>query len=292
MSIVTTFKIKKHITYKTFDLRKVNDPLLAYYLKKNHESGEFYEETNVKHIRRSKEYLDFSKGKTIFDLDDVLILDTEFKVIKPSFVESKNIVTFIQKNESQGKYRIILEKTQVQDYDDKFAGYKNMKQPTVIILSGYPGSGKSTLSHYFKSMKLRIIDGDKLSPQKMKDEVKKAMKLKQSMVIDGTFMTEKSRKAYIDIVKDVYDVHIIEVTTDIITSYVRNVKRSLDKKSKRTLIPLKVYRNFLKSYEPPKLKEGFSKIEHYPKKTIKGGTIRKLYNTDLDLFNLMMRKCV
>lgn len=289
-STVINFMSEKNMTYKTFDLRMVKEPMLAYYLKKYHESNELYKHKDVKAIRKSRHYNEFKKDKSIFDLDDVMVLDDSFKILKPSYVDSKKVVTFIQRKDSQDKYRILLEKIRNEDYHTKFANYVNLKDPTVIMLSGYPGSGKSTLSSYFKSIQFKIVDGDKLSPQKMKEEVKKLMLKKKNMLIDGTFMTEKSRKAYIDIVKDTYNVHLIEVTTDVIESYVRNVKRSLDKTSKRTLVPIKVYRNFLKSYESPSYEEGFTKIEHYPSKTIKGGTIRKLKDIDFELFNLLISK--
>ena len=176
---------------------------------------------------------------------------------------------------------------------NKFSQFKKISVPTIIMLSGFPGSGKSTISKEFTEMNYKLIDGDKLSSIKMMNQVLELMKKKESIIIDGTFLTKKSRKTYIDMIKnesEEYDILMIEVTTDSFESFVRNVKRSRDKKSGRNMIPLKVYQDFLKKYQSPMLNEGFTAIHQYPKKTSYGGYLRKLEDADQQLHKYLLKK--
>ena len=176
---------------------------------------------------------------------------------------------------------------------NKFSKFEKVSVPTIIMLSGFPGSGKSTISKEFTEMNYKLIDGDTLSSVKMMEQVLELMKKKESIIIDGTFLTKKSRKLYIDLIKNKskdYDIVMIEMTTDPFESFVRNVKRSRDKKSGRNMIPLKVYQDFLKKYQYPMLNEGFTEIHQYPKKTSYGGYLRKLEDAEQQLHKYLLKK--
>ena len=173
-----------------------------------------------------------------------------------------------------------------------FNTFSKISIPTIIMLCGYPGSGKSTISKYFIEMEYKLIDGDKLSTNKMINMMLDLMKQNKSMIIDGTFLTKKSRKYYIDVIKnenEKYNIALIEVTTDPYESYVRNVKRSMDKASKRNLIKLNTYQQMFKKYQSPNLSEGFSTIEYFPKPTIKGGYLRKLQKADKKILKFLLK---
>ena len=170
------------------------------------------------------------------------------------------------------------------------------------MLSGYPGSGKSTVSREFKRMNYNIIDGDVYSKTKMLEEVKKMLQKRKSFVIDGTFLNKKSRKVYLDMIgqhkKDhgsKYEVILIQVTTDPFEAYVRNVKRSKTSSTilnpkKQSSIPLRVYEEFLKKYQPPSLIEGFDEIKQYPKSTIHDDYLRRLEKADIKLSKYLTKK--
>lgn len=193
-------------------------------------------------------------------------------------------------------------KKQIQNITNRFIDYQIKKPPKVIILSGYPGSGKSTVSKEFKRMKYAIIDGDLYSPTKMIEETRKLLQKKKSFVIDGTFLNKRSRKVYLDMIRQhkndygsKYKVILIQVTTDPFESYVRNVKRSKTSSTilnpkKQSSIPLRVYEDFLKKYQHPSLIEGFDKIEQYPKSTLQDDYLKSLETADMKLSKYLTKK--
>ena len=98
----------------------------------------------------------------------------------------------------------------------------------VIILVGYPGSGKTTLTEQYEdNEQYVIIHGDEL---KTETKIKKALKLSlennKSAIIDATNPTKEKRKVFIDIAKT-YQVHtkIIYLSTSFEESIERNQKR-------------------------------------------------------------------
>lgn len=189
----------------------------------------------------------------------------------------------------------------IQNTTNTFKNYRINSIPKAIMLSGYPGSGKSTVSKEFKRMQYTIIDGDRLqSTTKMLDEVGRMLRNNHSFVIDGTFLNKKSRKVYLDMIKKFnddyntkYKIIMIQVTTGPFESYIRNVKRSktsstIKNPKKQGLIPLHVYEGFLKTYQSPSLGEGFDKIEQYPK--LKDEYMLTLEKADKKLSKYLARK--
>ena len=109
------------------------------------------------------------------------------------------------------------------NYDKKF----NIKsKDEVIIISGYPGSGKSYLAkNNFKDYKLISKDLYKNKVYKILDE---ELKNNNKVVIEGLLYNDTKRKKYFDIIKK-YNKKIkyIELTTSYDLSYHLNVNRSL-----------------------------------------------------------------
>ena len=126
----------------------------------------------------------------------------------------------------------------------------------LIIMVGYPGSGKSTIAKYIcdKDEKYKHISGDiyKTLP-KIKQQMKLCITKDSSMIIDATNSSAKKRKEYISFVQDKgYDITCIHLETSREESYKRNKLRS-DKKQ----VPLIAYSVYTKYFETPTPDEGF-----------------------------------
>ena len=127
----------------------------------------------------------------------------------------------------------------------------------VILMMGYPGSGKSTLTTLFEEDEnYEVIHGDdyKSNKSKMKKKMKEIISSGKSPVIDATNPSKKARAIFIDIAKDNdLDVRVIRMTTTIEESMERNALRE----KKVPKIALYMYR---KNYEEPTKDEGISNV--------------------------------
>lgn len=140
------------------------------------------------------------------------------------------------------------------------------KRKEMIIMVGYPGSGKSTIANtifeeaFCKDIPYKIINRDTLKTiQKCIKETITALKYNMSVIIDNTNPSKESRKIFIDIAKKYnYKVKAIIINTSYLESLHRNYYRHI--KYNKPLIPEIAYRIFKSKYEPPILKEGIDSI--------------------------------
>ena len=132
------------------------------------------------------------------------------------------------------------------------------KKPELIIMVGYPASGKSTISNeIFKKRNYEIIDGDtyKTVPKILK-AVTEQFKNKKSVVIDATNSSKEKRSKYITLANEYkYDIRCIHMTTSLEESYKRNKTRDEDKQ-----IPKIAYSVYTKYFDEPNENEGFKLI--------------------------------
>lgn len=129
----------------------------------------------------------------------------------------------------------------------------------VVIMTGYPGSGKSTYatqvygtnSHYI------ILHGDIYkTPAKMIAAATPYIKDGKSVVFDSTNPSKKKRQIYIDFAK-IYTLPItcVHISTSFEDSYARNKLRPEDAQ-----IPRIVYNIYKKNFEMPTNDEGCSVV--------------------------------
>ena len=131
--------------------------------------------------------------------------------------------------------------------------------PEVIIMVGYPGSGKSTIAaHICSDENYKHIQGDVYkTSSKMRKAAKPFMQESKSIVFDATHSSRKKRKELIDFAKKFnYKVRCIHMTTSFDTSYKRNKLRS-----DKTQVPKIAYSVYKKYFEEPQPEEGFSLIK-------------------------------
>jgi len=132
----------------------------------------------------------------------------------------------------------------------------------MIIMVGYPASGKSSISTYLKNThNYTIINQDTLKTfAKCTSEAAKQMKLNKSIIIDATNPTKEVRKKWIDLA-DIYsyDVQIVVMTTTMEHAMHNNIYRSITVPD-ASRIPDIVYFKYRKVYEAPTDDEGASSI--------------------------------
>jgi bifunctional polynucleotide phosphatase/kinase len=129
----------------------------------------------------------------------------------------------------------------------------------VVIMVGYPASGKSTVSTKLIPYGYVRIDGDVLKTgAKMRREANKYVK-KSSIIFDATNGTAKKRAEFIQFAKDHgLSVRVIWMQTTIDEAMNRNKQRANDG---GTNIPAVVYYTYRKRFEEPTTAEGISVIE-------------------------------
>jgi bifunctional polynucleotide phosphatase/kinase len=129
-------------------------------------------------------------------------------------------------------------------------------KPEIIIMMGYPGSGKSTIAEKIcKNDNYIHITGDIYkTSSKMKKASLEYISQSKSIVFDATHSSVKKRKEFTELGKLYnYNVKCIHVTTSLDISYKRNKSRCDEKQ-----VPKIAYSVYKKYYEEPTEEEGFN----------------------------------
>lgn len=136
----------------------------------------------------------------------------------------------------------------------------------IILMCGYPGSGKSTVAKYLYST---IVNYEIISNDVYKTRTNKVIQLniqnKKSVVIDNTNIDIKTRKVYIDVAKSLnIPIYCIHVTTNIQMSRHLNEMRIATEKNNVKKVPKIVYNVHKSKYEEPTINEGFINVYKIP----------------------------
>lgn len=127
-----------------------------------------------------------------------------------------------------------------------------LKRNKIVLLSGYPGSGKSTITGKLKENGYKVLSlDDKI--KNYNELVKKThyyMKRKGSknIVLDGTFLKQEQLDMFewVNGEKN-HDLITIYIDIPMVFAYFNNVKRCLDKRNKRSAVPYKTYESLEKT---------------------------------------------
>lgn len=127
----------------------------------------------------------------------------------------------------------------------------------IIIMCGYPGSGKSTIADkvFGTNTSYVILSGDLLkTSSKMTKAAKSPIADGKSVIFDATNMTRAKRAEYINCAQN-YNILVrcIYVATSMEESMFRNNKRP-----KENIVPKIAYYVMRKKFEPPSENEGFT----------------------------------
>lgn len=136
----------------------------------------------------------------------------------------------------------------------KSSNINNPSKQCLIIMMGYPGSGKSSIVDYIKNEcpRFKILSGDKLKTTgKIKKTVSKNLESGNSIIIDATNSSENKRKEYLDLAIK------FNISTDNIYIIEQNIKMNLAFKRNRTRnpeqqIPKIAYNVYRKYYVKPR----------------------------------------
>lgn len=161
--------------------------------------------------------------------------------------------------------------------------YKNNKEKKIklnndkelIMLSGYPGSGKTTIATKLieTSPNYAFYSRDLFGAKYIKF-LEKSMKEEQSIIIEGLFASNKSRQQILDLAnKYNYKKRLIQINIPMDFAYHLNIWRSFISLTKK--IPMIVYQRYNKEYEAP-VEDDWDSIEvHKPK--LLDESINKIY---------------
>ncbi len=130
----------------------------------------------------------------------------------------------------------------------------DIKEPTLILIAGYPGSGKSITS---KQLNLPIASNDiQGSMAKCKKEVKKHLENKQSCIVDNTNLSKKDRNIYLDLAKQKkFKTMIIWINNNIHFCYYMNQLRCQLSKGAEHIVPKVAYYRLRKNFVKPQASE-------------------------------------
>lgn len=152
--------------------------------------------------------------------------------------------TIIKPNDREKKENPYVKKVEV---------YQKEKQELVILV-GFPGSGKTTVSQLFEPHEHYIIlHGDELKTEsKIKKSIQHGIEQNKSIVVDATNPTSKKRLVFIELARKLkpnIHIRIIELTTSMEEGMYRNSMREHP-------IPKIAFYMFRKRYQAPSVNEG------------------------------------
>lgn len=134
-----------------------------------------------------------------------------------------------------------------------------LKNNEIIIMVGYPGSGKSTIAQHIINCNDNYIcihsDIYKTS-SKMIKKATEYIKNKKSIIFDATNSSIKKRKEYVLFAQKYnYKIKCVHITTSLDISYKRNIKRP-----EQQQVPKIAFSVYTKYFEQPTLNEGFDDL--------------------------------
>jgi predicted kinase len=127
----------------------------------------------------------------------------------------------------------------------------------IVILVGIPGSGKTTLAVNSYSNHVRINLDTLRTRNREDEEISNALSNGRDLIIDNTNTTKKSRSKYLRMAK-LFGVSVRAVYLNCPLELA--LRRNTLREGKRR-VPDSAVRFYYKVLQPPKLEEGFDRID-------------------------------
>lgn len=168
--------------------------------------------------------------------------------------------TYQPKNGTQS-FKDIVDRLPIKELASK-------EEPVMIMMIGYPGSGKSTLSSMLQNAfeHTMIVNRDTLkSMPKCVKETETILSQGYNVIIDNTNPTKKDREKFIEIAKKKKIKHLIAINIDYdrdTAMYLCNYRFHITRGT-HTVIPGVAHNLYRSRYESPSLREGFSDVIFY-----------------------------
>lgn len=137
--------------------------------------------------------VDFKKS---FYVGDALGRQGDWSAVDRQFAENIGILNILSPDDlfSIAKVTNVKAAAAITEY----------KAQEIVVMVGYPGSGKSTIANSFDSERYKIISGDEyVTSKKMIKASVEHLKNGHSIIYDATNPTIAKRKEYIDVTKKV-----------------------------------------------------------------------------------------
>ena len=127
----------------------------------------------------------------------------------------------------------------------------------VVIMVGYPGSGKSTIAKNLEKQGYLVVDGDTYKTDEKRLAVgMEGLKKGSSVVFDATNLTRKKRALYVGLANSMkLPVRCVFVAVPLERALERNLKRPEEKR-----VPRVAYYKMQKTFEAPSEDEGFDLV--------------------------------
>ncbi len=132
-----------------------------------------------------------------------------------------------------------------------------LSKQEIIIMTGYPGSGKSTIAQNMKHFGYYVVDGDtyKTDTKRLKVGIHE-LRTGTSVVFDATNLTREKRAVYVSLAKEMkLPVRCVFVAVSLEKALERNMLRPEGKR-----VPRVAYYKMQKSFETPSEDEGFDLV--------------------------------
>jgi len=190
-------------------------------------------------------------------------LDITFRTPENLFLGDKESI-------GNSKYPIIpFEKTILERKEHKFVR-NNKNKPEMIIMIGYPGSGKSHIARSIYESEIieghlaEIVSMDDLKTKsKFNQKLSDCINKKKTVIIDNTNLEQKTRQELINVVKNKnYFIRVVYVNTPIERCIHNNYYRYyINYMNDPKLVPLFVFKMMMKKFETPDTSEGFDQLD-------------------------------
>lgn len=201
----------------------------------------------------------------VFYVGDASGRPNDFSDSDRAFAHNINIKFYTPEQYFQGKQEVLPEHKIL--WPEPIPFDLSLTKPTILMMIGRQGSGKSFLSHELKvENKADIVSNDQTkSNRKTQKMLTKAIENKEPLIIiDNTHPSKASRQQFLEITtgKGYQVIGIICRLEDKLCRHL-DAYRSYQKKIKR--LPDVAFAVFNKKYQEPELSEGFDNlVDHIP----------------------------